>query len=183
MISNLENSFLLSNVFRKITIPNEEKQLINGDYNNGWYYFEPNVLQEEVKRMYGMELPDESFTIGSGASCNYENGKYMYSYGGGSGMFSDNERKINRAYMQDEKLYIEDEYMYIEEVHLHSEYEPGIYVYTSSDKTNKIAEYDIDSITIDEVIEENSNKMQKYKSTFEKTEDGEYYWVSTEQID
>lgn len=179
-VESLNNSFLLAHAFRRIEVPNEEKEIVAGDYNDGWYKFNPDILQAEVKKIYGRELPNESFNIGAGSSCLFEDGKYQYGYGGGSGMGSSNIRKIDKAYIQGDKLYIEDEYLYIENIGYGEE--TGTFIYETSDKSNLVAKYTFETSLAGQGVVENLNNMKKYKHTFQKGEYDNYYWLSTEPI-
>lgn len=179
-VESLNNSFLLSNAFKRIEVPVEEREVVEGDVLTGWYKFDPIILQAGVKKLYGRELPNESFNIGAGSSCLYENGKYQYGYGGGSGMGSENVRKINKAYTIGDKLYIEDEYLYIENIGYGEE--TGTFIYETSDKSNLVARYSFEESLGGDAIIENLNSMKKYKHTFQKGEYDNYYWVSTEPM-
>ena len=179
-IDSLQNSFLLAHAFRRIEVPIEEREVVEGDVETGWYKFSPVILQAEVKKIYGKELPDESFNIGAGSSCVYEDGKYQYGYGGGSGMSSESIRKINKAYTIGDKLYIEDEYLYIENIGYGEE--TGMFIYETSDKSNLVAHYSFEESLGGDVIIENLNNMKRYKHTFQKGDYDNYYWVSTEPM-
>ena len=179
-VDTLKNAFLLAHAYRRINVPLEEREVVEGDVLTGWYKFNPNILQAEVKKIYGRELPNESFDIGAGSSCLYEDGKYQYGYGGGSGMGSESVRKINKAYIIGDKLYIEDEYLYIENVGYGEE--TGTFIYETSDKSNLVAQYSFEESLGGDAIIENLNNMKKYKHTFQKGEFDNYYWLSTEPI-
>ncbi len=179
-VDSLQNAFLLANAFRRITISNEDKEVVEGNYDSGWFKFKPEILQAEVKKLYGKELPNESFSIDSSSSCLFEDGKYQYGYGGMSGMGSENVRKITKAYIMEDNLYIEDEYLYIENIGFGDE--TGTFIYETSDKSNLVAKYSFEEKLAGNTIVENLNNMKKYKHTFKKGQDGEYYWVSSEPI-
>lgn len=181
-MNELDNSFMLAFAFRRIDVTMEEKEPFEGSYD--WYYFSPEVLQAEVKKIFGTEIPNESFVVAAGSSCKYENEKYLYSFGGGSGMGSTSNEYITKAYIEGEKLYIEDRYLYLVEYSNGGSYDnPGIFVYDSSDKVNKIAEYPFNLSNTNNIFEENKSNMKAYRHTFTKGDNGEYYWVSSEPID
>ena len=172
---NLPIEFLLENAFRNLEIEEKDKEYTP---EGSWYYFNSNTLQNKVKEFYGEEIENKSFEIGYGSQCNYENGKYMYSSGGGSDEILENIRNIKKAYLENDNLYIEDSYMILIE-----KAEEEAKLYTSSERTELIDSKDAKNENdIKDFKNKNISKMKDYKHTFKKNADGNYYWYSTEPI-
>lgn len=183
---DLTTEFLLECAYSKLDLSEEDKQPIDGmTIDSGWYTFDADLLQEKVKEMYGTKIKNVSFEIGYGKSCSYQNSnnKYFYSVGGGSAEELINIRNIEKAYEEEDNIYIEDRYMVFEGTD--SKYK----LYTSSDNKKLIDDIDSSILTKtnEDIITELKNKynssMRKYKHTFKKGSDGNYYWYSTEPIE
>ena len=181
---DLETEYLLACAFKKLNLLDNQKQ--PSELVEEWYTFDAEILQEKVKQIYGEKLENKSFDIGYGKGCSYENGKYLYGFGGGSGERVYSIRKIQKAYQEDDNLYIEDRYMIFKSDVDTSKAE----IYNASDdRATLIANLDFEKTTSmenekleKELIMQYENEMQIYKHTFKKNDNGEYYWYSTEPI-
>ena len=188
-INELQNDFILSVAFTKLSLKNEDKKKISDEYNvdSGWYSFDANILQNKVKELYGenVNIPNQTFDDGAGAVCSYSNGEYMYSVGGGSNESLMPVSKIVETYSQNDEIYIITKNTTFVS---NAENEKGS-LYTDSTLANKIKDYQdekyiaMDGNKIAEDIIKNDEKiMINYKHTFKKDTNGNYYWVSTEPI-
>ncbi len=188
-INELQNDFILSVAFTKLSLKNEDKKKISDEYNvdSGWYSFDANILQNKVKELYGenVNIPNQTFDDGAGVVCSYSNGEYMYSVGGGSNESLMPVSKIVEAYSQNDEIYIITKNTTFVS---NAENEKGS-LYTDSTLANKIKDYQdekyiaMDGNKIAEDIIKNDEKiMINYKHTFKKDTNGNYYWVSTEPI-
>lgn len=188
-INELQNDFILSVAFTKLSLKNEDKKKISDEYNvdSGWYSFDANILQNKVKELYGknVNIPNQTFDDGAGVVCSYSNGEYMYSVGGGSNESLIPVSKIVEAYSQNDEIYIITKNTTFVS---NAENEKGS-LYTDSTLANKIKDYQdekyiaMDGNKIAEDIIKNDEKiMINYKHTFKKDTNGNYYWVSTEPI-
>lgn len=188
-INELQNDFILSVAFTKLSLKNEDKKKISDEYNvdSGWYSFDANILQNKVKELYGenVNIPNQTFDDGAGVVCSYSNGEYMYSVGGGSNESLMPVSKIVEAYSQNDEIYIITKNTTFVS---NAENEKGS-LYTDSTLANKIKDYQdekyiaMDGNKIAEYIIKNDEKiMINYKHTFKKDTNGNYYWVSTEPI-
>lgn len=185
-IADIDNEVLLSFAFRKVTIPDEAKELMEGTtLPGGWYKFDASYIQNEAIKLFGQEIPNQTFSVGAGSGCKYEDdGRYYYTSGGGSGSGSNSYRKILKAYKQGDYIYIEDKYMYYVGIGgIVGMPDAGCYLYDTSDKANLIAKADTLEELGENLIEKYYDQMKTYKHTFAKAEDGSYYWVSTEPIE
>lgn len=197
-LKDLDEKYILKVAFEKIGVENIEEEAIENQADS--FSFNASVLQNKIKEMFGKNanVKNQSFDIGYGGQpyCEYKDGKYYYSYAGGSPEFIQNISKIVEAYKEGDNIYIVDKYAL-----LTSEDEGHNYkLYADSNLNNIIEEFnetidqttgegineltldkDIDQVT-DYIINNYETKMKKYKHTFKKNEDGTYYWYSTEPM-
>lgn len=186
--SDLDVKFLLQVAFSKLNLSETQKSTIteNGDNMLGMYSFNSQLLQDKVREMYGDNLENLDFNHGAGASLTYSNGKYSYRFGGGSGEFMYNLRTIKSAYKDDEYLYIEDIYSALELK------DDMAVMYKNSNSEEKIKEIEFNRIStlsgqqlkseLEKIKTESESLMARYKHTFKKNIDGNYYWYCTEPI-
>lgn len=187
-VDDIDNEVLLSFVFRRVenTISEDEVEIVEGNtFKGSWYKFSSSIIQNEAIKVFGKELPNQTFKVGAGSTCKYEDdGRYFYTYGGGSGSGSNGYRKMIKAYKQGDYLYIEDKYIYYVGIGgVVGMPDAGYYLYDTSDKANLIAKADTLEELGENIIEKYYDQMKTYKHTFAKAEDGSYYWVSTEPIE
>ena len=188
-LNELKNDFILRVAFTKLTLKDEDKKKISDEYDldTGWYAFDANILQNKVKELYGKNanVPNQDFDDGAGLACNYKDGKYNVGSGGGTGEGLIQVSKMIEAYSQNNEIYIITKnatYVFTDE-------NPKGSLYTDSTLVKKIKDYkdekydSMDGNKIAEnIIKNDENVMTKYKHTFEKDENGNYYWVSTEPV-
>ena len=184
---DLPQECLLGYAFTQLSLSNSDVELIEGTFSveDGWYSFDADLLQQKVKELYGENIENGDFEYSISSSCFYENGKYRSS----SGRSAENQfcsiREIERAYETDENLYIEDKYIGIDI----DDIEKTCKLYTNSQMNNIVKQLNYkDFMKISYENRENEIKnnygdlMTKYKHTFKKNSDGDYYWYSTEPI-
>lgn len=188
-LKEMKNDFLLMCAFRKLSLKNEDKKQISDEYGleTGWYSFDANILQNKVKELYGenANIPNQSFDDGAGLACNYHDGLYDVTTGGGSNEGLIPVSKLVEAYSQNNEIYIITKnatFVYT------AESEKGS-LYTDSTLTSKIKDYKDEKYIImdgnkiaEDIIKNDEEKMVNYKHTFKKDTNGNYYWVSTEPI-
>lgn len=186
--SDLDVKFLLQVAFSKLNLSEFQKVPLteNGDNISGMYSFNSQLLQDKVREMYGDNLENLDFNYGAGAGLTYSNGKYSYRFGGGSGEFMYNLRTIKSAYKDDECLYIEDMYSALELK------DDTVVLYKKSNSEEKIKEIEFNRIStlsgqqlkseLEKIKTESESLMARYKHTFKKNIDGNYYWYCTEPI-
>ena len=132
-----------------------------------------------------------------GEAIDYKDGMYdRHEYEGGGGtLYEKSFSVIVKAEKDDEHMYVYEKYAHIVEVTEDKDGETyllGYDIYDSSDKTNKIAEridFENDNINEEDEDEEikdiekfSGKNLVMYKHTFNKAEDGSYYWYSTNQV-
>lgn len=184
---NLNEEYLLGNAFTKLSLSNSDVELIEGtSIENGWYTFDADLLQQKVKEMYGENIENRDFEFGSyPQKCDYENGRYTYSYGGSYEHAVNSIREIERAYENEENLYIEDKFIALEE----DDIEETCKLYANSQMNELLKQLNYsDFLQIspkniaNEIKNNSSDLMKKFKHTFKKNSAGDYYWYSTEPI-
>lgn len=178
-MDDLSTEFLLAHAFDNLVLDSKDKiPVTENGIDTGWYSFDANILQNKVTEMYENNIENQSFKIEYGAECIYNNGKYRYSVGGGSGETIENVRKIEEAYEEDNNIYIIDKYMAL----IYKDEQP-IKIYTNSECKEIIDK--IDNIPNIEDFKNDAIKKYKlktYKHTFKKNSNGKFYWYSTEPI-
>lgn len=187
-VNDLDNELILGNAFINTEIPIDERQPYEENIPvTDWYKATPDRLQETIKKMYNTEIEDKSFNL-SGSNGNFENGIYTFTFGGGGNSFIDNLRNIEEAYKENDELYIIDtclKYLTENEVDSNNILKYKFKLYDTSNNNSIILEETVNETeikdNIDSYVEEHySSKAKKYKHTFKKNDDGEYYWYSSE---
>lgn len=104
---------------------------------------------------------------------------FMACGGGGYGATTNALGKIQYAVQETDYIYIFDKFIYSRDYPNEDIY--NVYYKTSIENSeNYIGEKDVD---INNAIEFLYNDLYMYKHTFKKSENGEYYWVSTEKYE
>lgn len=176
---DLNSKLLLANAFFK-----SNKDMSEDIYMND---IEAEKVTDFALKYYNEEIEPVSFTMGA-ISLIYKNGMYGFANGGYTDTYANHISNIEEAYEENDELYIIDNYiMYISksgDIQQGDESE-NFEIYDSSERKKIVAEDEIenrDNIDdIDEYINKKfSTKAKKYKHTFKKNDDGEYYWYSSE---
>ena len=149
-------------------------------------------VNENIKRIFGRnaKIQKENYGLLSGIVEYYDDSYYIYMIeGGGLGNTKYAYSEIQKVEQNEEEIYIYDKYIYLDFTNALVAYDDElVHVYTSADKTKEIGkekdnfkfnqetrEYDLK-----DVFEKYEDKLNTYKHTFKKAEDGTYYWVSSE---
>ena len=198
-IDDIDNKWVLYNAFINSKVPEDKKlDYIDGEDNNltkdnGWYSFKEEVLQDFVKDIYNTTVKNLSFNFYD-MSCTYENGIYKYAFDTGDSFNEESLMqgltKIAKSYKIGNELYIEDNFL-LESAKFESKQEAEeaeewkVEIYNSCDRATKVGEvienYEKE-YTEEELLNKYQNQAQKYKHTFKLSEEGTYYWYSTEPI-
>lgn len=188
--NNLSNEYLLKNAFKNLELKESNKKPYDSNMkdNIDWYRFDAKLLQAKVKEMYGKNITNQEFRISSSEQCGYEDGEYLYSVGGGSSEDIRNIRKIEKAYEDEENIYIEDKYLCLKIVDDGDSCSARLFA--TSDSSNSLYNlentdelYSIDNTKLaNDIINKYGSNMTSYKHTFKKSNDGSYYWESTENV-
>lgn len=169
-------------------------------YNEGGTVNLENIKiysQEEIKdatiKLFGKEVDLVEKNLNGCAEywCYLDGNYYHYNYpGGGYGYYQHTYRQIQYAIQEENRIYIYDKMAYIKDMDYEIEYEGsyvdtynGVYKSFDSEKFFALEGINFDynySNTDTEIIAMRENDLYLYKHTFEKDENGNYYWVSTE---
>lgn len=203
-IDNLDSEMALIFTFSKIDFKegdifpfeNEDGSLMCEEEEGGcefealiddWYGFYPEVLQKKAVELFGKKIKDDSFEVGPGAGVSYENGKYFYSYGGGTTDYWDSYRKMLDYQIEEETLTITDEAIFFYATALMDDnysslekYEVSVFNYT--DGTGVVDSFETENPDNINLEKKYKNKTKKFKHTFKKNESGNWYWISTEPV-
>ena len=160
--------------------------------------FNVNNIQKVAKEIFNEELKIEKHSYQFlEQALIYDNGEYkLISYEGGGDMGCYFERKIIKAEKENSNIYIYDNYIAMKDKYITNEngvYNAGLEYYTALDEKKQIKssnsnkEINLMSEKDDKTYELNPQKAEEYgitlpiyKHTFTKSENGNYYWVSTE---
>ncbi len=82
---------------------------------------------------------------------------------------------LQRAEQEGENIYLYDIFLWGDE-----EDDGKIHYYTSSSENLKIDSTDAYESSREKLMTQYKSKLNTYKHTFKKSENGDYYWVSTE---
>ncbi len=179
---DLNSKLLLANAFFK-----SNKDMSSDIYMND---IESEKVTDFALKYYNEEIEPVSFTMGS-ISLIYENGMYGFANGGYTGVYASHIRNIEEAYEENDELYIIDTYLMniskFGDIQVDDK-SVTFEIYDSSERKKTVAEEDIeDADKIEDkneyISEKYSEKSKKYKHTFKKNDDGEYYWYSSEPLD
>lgn len=195
-IDDLDDEILLGHAYLNTEIPLDERMLYEeGNLDipvTSWYKATPDRLQETLLKMYNTKIENKSFRLNFNYGA-YENGIYTFTAGGGGNSFDGFVQNIEEAYEVDDELYIIDTYLYYSDtyelpMHLFKVYDPAnndsLILTESVDDSDVSLSTDGSTGTFDNtenyVKEHYLSKASKYKHTFKKNDDGEYYWYSSE---
>lgn len=153
------------------------------------YRLEAKKVTEQALKMYNKEIEPITFSYGA-IGLQYKDGTYEFSNGGYSSIAMENIYNIEEAYEENDELYIIDNYIMvvIKDGDIQSGDETtSLSIYDSSDSKkvleketiNRDETFDYEKF-VDYINEKYSSKAKKYKHTFKKNDDGEYYWYSSE---
>ena len=169
-----------------------EKIGINEEYRIRYYdTYEFSGISDVAKRVFNKSLDELKLSASRGCSWDlvpYEDSLYELNFeGGGMGQVVDSYAKIQKAEKEGDKLYIYDKYMYIDFVNAMVPLDDGmVQIYTSSNESEEIDKVEYGSYSSfdkEGLFNKNIEKLKTYKHTFEKNENGSYYWVSTEPVE
>ena len=152
----------------------------------------PNVGEDEVTvyknvKEKAQEIFNQESYVGkdfNGCAGNLyfkDNNYYEVSYyGGGKGTGISTYSEIQKVEKDDEHIYIYDKFVYVDsDPMLVGTGDGMINVFTTADCTKKIgAEEDVNT----DFYSKYEDELETFKHTFEKREDGTYFWVSTEIV-
>lgn len=127
---------------------------------------------------------------GCAGALEYQNDNYYLSEfdGGGKGTSEVGYAKMQKAEKEEEYIYIYDKYIYIDSTNYDIGYNDSkVHIYTTSDKTNDIGTENeriwSSDTAIDNIYQKYENQLKTFKHTFKKSENGSYYWLSSEICD
>ena len=122
--------------------------------------------------------------VGCSGNLEYKNNNYYLSEfeGGGAGTGTFSYSQIQKAEKSGNYIYIYDKFIYLDA------YAPGVSeseakIYTTADEIDCIGtESNIWALDfkIENTYKKYENQLKTFKHTFQKTENGNYYWVSSE---
>lgn len=145
--------------------------------------YSKETFNKKLKEIFGENATVNYKSIeGCGEIIDYLKNDQEFAYyifpGGGFGSYGVGMSILYKAEKVGDNIYLYDRYVYKK----YNEDET-MSLYTSSDKKEKIdtTDYNLDT-TINEYIKTYGEKIKSYKHTFKKDVNGEYHWVSTEQI-
>ena len=120
---------------------------------------------------------------GCSADLNYKNNNYYLSEydGGGKGTSICTYSEIQKVEKDQDYIYIYDKFIYVDSSKLDvNEGDSKIHIYTSSNETNDIGSESSYPTSTKELYKKYEDKLETYKHTFKKAENGSYYWLSSE---
>lgn len=189
-LSNLSDEVKILTVFQNLTVEDSE-EVDASDYTN------KIILPEDMQKInvYSKEIFDNKLKeiFGKDATVNYkkvegcsvnidylEDKKAFAQYvfpGGGYGAYTTGTSSLYKAEKVGNEIYLYDKYVY--RVFENDK----INYYTACDKKEFLGSIEGGiAENIDVLIQKYDSKIKSYKHTFSKDENGEYHWVSTEQI-
>lgn len=159
-------------------------------------------ITDTLKRIFGgnAKIKKENYGLLSGVAEYYDDSYYLYMIeGGGLGETVYAYSEIKKAEKNGDYIYIYDKYICEDTTEAAMDMNGKNKFYTTSDKTKQIdvdeslfkrGEYDYNSETklgyigidksLEKILKHYEEKLNTYKHTFQKAEDGTYYWVSSE---
>lgn len=150
-------------------------------YQEGWFIFYPDVLQEQSKIYLGQEIENGDFTEHAGAGATFKNDKYYHSMGGMSTITTHHINEFSSFEQNEDTITIKDKYIVYDYDTSSSTYA----VYNTSEKTTPVATF---TLTEDKTADEMKNYilttyevyLKEYTHTFKKDNNDNWYWVSTQ---
>lgn len=153
---------------------------------------EAKKVTEQALKIYNKEIEPITFSFGA-MGLEYMDGTYGFSNGGYIQITVDNICNIEEAYEENDELYIIDGYIMAitEDGDVQAGDETAtLSIYNSSDSKKALVEETINREEkfdyeewVDDIKEKYSSEFKKYKHTFKKNDNGEYYWYSSEPLD
>ncbi len=198
-VLNTNTNFLRSFAFTKIQFKEGEKlSYLNegelpvcgdggcndGTIAQGWYRFDPVLLQNQAKYYYGTEIANGDFSDKIYSNVMYENGMYKRSDVKGNGILSYNYREFVSYEVIEDTLYITDKYLYLYGVldDRGEHYEIGIYGDSSKHQKFGSGKYLEADNLVEFIVPNYDRKKVTYKHAFKQADDGHWYWISSEQV-
>ena len=164
---------------------------VDNTYISDFDLFEYANISDSIKKIFNKSVDelDLSKCIGCSWGLVYEDDSlYEIEFlGGGLGETKQGYGEVQKAEKEGNKLYIYDKYMYVDFTNSAIPIDDElIHIYTSSDETTEVASMESSpSVEFDYegTFEEYKDELDTYLHTFEKNENGNYYWVSSEKVE
>ncbi len=202
-LSNIEKLItLIKNIKEKQIYDNSKKSEMtklvfeSADVNNinisDFDLFEYAKISDSIKKIFNKSVDelDLSKCIGCSWGLVYEDDSlYEIEFsGGGLGETKQGYGEVQKAEKEGNKLYIYDKYMYVDFTNSAIPIDDElIHIYTSSDETTEVASMESSNSPVEfdyeGTFEEYKDELDTYLHTFEKNENGDYYWVSSEKVE
>lgn len=193
-INNMDLSYLRAFLYTKIEFnedniyPYENEDSTSFEvtgweemYQEGWFIFYPDVLQEQAKIYLGQEIENGDFAEHVGSGATFQNGKYYHSMGGASSIIPSHLREFISSEQKDDTLTIKDKYI----VYYYDTSSFTYTVYNTSEQTTPVATFTLQQEMTDEEVKNHILStyevyLKEYTHTFKKDNNDNWYWVSTE---
>lgn len=192
-INNMDLSFLRAFLYTKIEFKDGDIEPFPSEgttyevvgfedlYNDGWFIFEPSLLQEQAKIYLGQEIENGDFAEHVGSGATFQNGKYYHSMGGASSIIPSHLREFISSEQKDDTLTIKDKYI----VYYYDTSSFTYTVYNTSEQTTPVATFTLQQEMTDEEVKNHILStyevyLKEYTHTFKKDNNDNWYWISTE---
>lgn len=147
-------------------------------------------INEKATEIFNQESDKWNDYVGCAGVVEYRNGNYYLSRfdGGGKGTSEVGYAKMQKAEKEEDYIYIYDKFVYIDSTNYDIGYgDSKVHIYTTSDKANELGTENegiwSSNTIIDEIYKKYEEQLKIFKHTFKKTENGNYYWVSSEMYE
>lgn len=150
----------------------------------GLYAFDAKLLQDSALKLYGKEIENGDFNEYLTTGATYKDNVYYHTANSESNYLSYHHREYVSYEIVENTLYVFDKYLYIYgELDSRSD-NYNVVVYADSAKKKSLGKgtyLEADNL-VDFIVPNYDRKKSNYKHTFEKSSDGNWYWVSSEPV-
>lgn len=150
-------------------------------------YYSANDVINNIKKMYNRNVEPKDFSAG-GCQVYYKNDAFAVGCSAGNNPPA-KINKIDSYEIKDDELLIYEKALFIYELTTKTNNFIDITLQTAYKEDNiiksfNVENYDANNISTEakEFAEDNLDSANKYKHTFKKNNNGEYYWYSTEIV-
>ena len=204
LLDDLSNQLKLLTIFDNLDkSESEQEEAFIDEAEQEHVFFSEEVVLEKARKIFGndVEIVNEDVLPWPGSNIIYKNGRYecFESDGGGGIPWESSFAVIEKAEKDNNHIYIYDKYVHLVERDDIKDEDgnviAGYYdIYADSGREKLLAEkvnfsenglfenLDNKEKQMEDINNYLENKLTTYKHTFNKSDDGSFYWYSTEPI-